>query len=64
MIEDTLYYRFLIFKGEANDDYGLNHVALKYQIRGDKEANWESQFIRNLAIPTGKKRLILSFYLA
>lgn len=63
VIEDTLYYRFLIFKGEAMDDYGLNHVALKYQIRRDKEANWESQFIRNLAIPIGKKEFDFSFLL-
>ena len=61
VIEDTLYYRFLIFKGLANDDYGLNQVALKYQIRGDKEANWESQFVRNLTIPTGKREVDFGF---
>ena len=61
VIEDTLYYRFLIFRGEANDDYGLNHVALKYQIRRDKQANWEAQFIRKLAIPTGKKEADFRF---
>lgn len=61
VIEDTLYYRFLIIKGEANDDYGLNQVALKYQIRGDKEANWKSEFVRNIAIPTGKKELDFRF---
>ena len=61
VIEDTLYYRFLIFKGLANDDYGLNQVALKYQIRGDKEANWESQFVRNLTIQTGKREVDFGF---
>ena len=61
VIEDTLYYRFLIFKGVANDDYGLNQVALKYQIRGDKEANWESQFVRNLVVPAGKRELDFGF---
>ena len=61
IIEDTLYYRFLIFKGVANDDYGLNQVALKYQIRGDKEANWESQFVRNLVVPAGKRELDFGF---
>ena len=61
VIEDTLYYRFLIFKGVANDDYGLNQVALKYQIRGDKEANWESQFVRNLVVPAGKREVDFGF---
>ena len=61
VIEDTLYYRFLIFKGLANDDYGLNQVALKYQIRGDKGANWESQFVRNLIIPIGKREVDFGF---
>ena len=61
IIEDTLYYRFLIFNGEANDDYGLNQVALKYQIRVDKEANWKSEFVRNIAIPTGKKEVDFRF---
>jgi hypothetical protein len=61
VIEDTLYYRFLIFKGVANDDYGLNQVALKYQIRGDKQANWESQFVRNLTIQTGKREVDFGF---
>ena len=61
VIEDTLYYRFLIFKGVANDDYELNQVALKYQIRGDKEANWESQFVRNLVVPAGKRELDFGF---
>ena len=61
VIEDTLYYRFLIFKGVANDDYELNQVALKYQIRGDKEANWESQFVRNLVVPAGKREVDFGF---
>jgi len=63
VIEDTLYYRFLIFKGDVNDDYGLNHLTLKYQIRLNNEAKWESQFSRNLPIPAGKKETDFRFIL-
>ncbi len=63
VIEDTLYYRFLIFKGDANDDYGLNQVSLHVQIRENKEGNWEPSFVRKLAIPRGKKEADFSFLL-
>jgi hypothetical protein len=63
VIEDTLYYRFLIFKGVANDDYGLNHVTMKFQIKAYKDAKWESEIVRNLAIPVGKKEADFRFLL-
>ena len=63
VMEDTLYYRFLIFKGDAVDDYGLNQVSLNYQVRGNKDENWKSPISRKLAIPTNKKELDFSFLL-
>jgi hypothetical protein len=63
VIEDTLYYRFLLFRGLATDDYGLRNVALKYQIRSRNDAPWEKIFSRNMAILENEKELEFRFLL-
>lgn len=61
VFKDSVAYRFLVFGGKIQDDYGLTELRLHYEIQ--RSGNNNPAKIKGINIPINKQQVQQSYYL-